>query len=200
MPTARYVQQQGGNGLNRFIKYLKDLYTACNNKWLQEQRQQTAIMQQAQYEYNKQLMTNSSQVFLMFFRDLLGQITYFDTTSMKCDVVGIYGNAYRLCLQVPIRVSCQADMPSHKTLIQLIENLITAESVLQREQLCNKAYYLQTSCCTPAEVMRYNKAVEDHICSFMQYRVGIHSINSFKAVLVVECVLDMAAMQSFCLY
>lgn len=97
-------------------------------------------------------------------------------------------------------MSCQADIPSHKTLIQLIENLIMAESVLQREQLCNKAYYLQTSCCTPAEVMRYNKAVEDHICSFMQYRVGIHSINSFKAVLAIEGMLDIDTMQSFYLY
>ena len=197
MPTARCIYQQGENGLNRFIKHLKDLYTASNNKWLQEQQQQTAIMQQAQYEYNKQLMTISSQVFLMFFRPLLGQITYFDTTSMRCDVVGIYGNAYRLCLQVPIRVNCRADMPNPKTLIQLIENLIQAENIRQRDELCNKAYYLQTSCCTPADVMRYNKAVEDHICSFMQYRVGIQGINSFKAVLAIESVLDIAAMQSF---
>lgn len=186
--------------MNKFFKHIKDLYTASNNKWLLEQQQQTAIMQQTQYEYNKQLMTNSSQVFLMFFRPLLNQITYFDTTSMRCDVVGICGNVYRLCLQVPIRVSCQADMPSHKTLVQLIENLIQAESIQQREQLCNKAYYLHTSCCTPAEVMRYNKAVEDHICSFMQYRVGIHSINSFKAVLAIESVLDIDTMQSFYLY
>lgn len=186
--------------MKKFVKRIKDLYTASNNKWLLEQRQQAAIMQQAQYEYNKQLMTNSSHLFLMFFRPLLDQSTYFDTTSMRCDVVGFCNNVYRLCLQVPIRVSCQADIPSHKTLIQLIENLIMAESVLQREQLCNKAYYLQTSCCTPAEVMRYNKAVEDHICSFMQYRVGIHSINSFKAVLAIEGMLDIDTMQSFYLY
>lgn len=186
--------------MNRFIKHLKDLYTASNNKWLQEQQQQTAIMQQAQYEYNKKLMTISSQVFLIFFRPLLGQITYFDTTSMRCDVVGIYSNAYRLCLQVPIRVNCRADMPNPKTLIQLIENLIQAESIRQRDELCNKAYYLQTSCCTPADVMRYNKAVEDHICRFMQYSIGIHSINSFKAVLAIESVLDIAAMQSFYFY
>jgi len=185
--------------LNKFIKYLKNLYTASNSKWLQNQQQQTAIMQQAQYEYNKQLMTNSSQVFLLFFRPLLNQITYFDTTSMRCDVVDINNNVYRLCLQVPIRVSCQADIPSHKTLIQLIENLITAESVLQREQLYNKAYYLQTSCCTPADIMRYNKAVEDRICCFMQYRLGI-SINSFKAVLAIEGMLDIDTMQSFYLY
>ena len=183
--------------MNRFIKHFKDLYTASNNKWLQERQQQTAIMQQAQYEYNKKLMTISSQVFLLFFRPLLGHITYLDTTSMRCDVVGICGNVYRLCLQVPIRVSCQADIPGNKTLVQLIENLIQAESIQQREQLCNKAYYLQTSCCTPAEVMRYNKAIEDHICSFMQYRIGIHSINSFKVVLAIESMLDIAAMQSF---
>lgn len=186
--------------MNRFIKHLKDLYTASNNKWLQEQRQQTAIMQQAQYEYNKQLMTNLSQVFLMFFRPLLNQITFFDTTSMRCDVVGFCGNVYRLCMQVPIRVNCRADMPNPKTLIQLIENLIQAESIQQREQLCNKAYYLQTSCCTPAEILRHNKAVDDHICCFLQYRVGIHSINAFKAVLAIEGVLDIDTMQSFYLY
>lgn len=186
--------------MNKFVKRLKDLYTASNNKWLLQQQQQTAIMQQTQYEYNKQLMTNSSQVFLLFFRPLLNQITYFDTTGMRCDVVGIYGNVYRLCLQVPIRVNCRADMPNPKTLIQLIENLIQAENIRQREQLCDKAYYLHTSCCTPAEVMRYNKAVEDHICSFMQYRVGIHGINSFKTVLAIEGVLDTDTMQSFYLY
>ena len=186
--------------MNQFIKHLKDLYTASNNKWLQEQQHQTAIMQQAQYEYNKQLMTNSSQVFLMFFRPLLNQITYFDTTSMKCDVVGICNSVYRLCLQVPIRVSCQTDIPNNKTLIQLIENLILAESIQQKEQLCNKAYYLQTSCCSPSEVMRYHKAIEDHICCFMQYRVGIHSLNSFKVVLLLECEPNINEMQSFYLY
>ena len=186
--------------MNKFIKYLKNLYTASNNKWQLEQQQQTAIMQQAQYEYNKQLMTNSSQVFLLFFRPLLNQITYFDTTSMKCDVVGICNSVYRLCLQVPIRVSCQTDMSSHKTLIQLIENLILAESIRQKEQLCNKAYYLQTSCYSPSDVMRYHKAIEDHICCFMQYRVGIHSLNTFKVVLLLECVLDTQTMQSFYLY
>ena len=183
--------------MNKFIKYLKNLYTASNSKWQLEQQQQTTLMQQAQYEYNKQLMTNSSQVFLLFFRPLLNQITYFDTTSMKCDVVGIYNNVYRLCLQVPIRVSCQADMPSHKTLIQLIENLIIAESIRLKEQLCNKAYYLQTSCCSPSDVMRYHKAIEDHICCFMQYRIGIHSLNSFKVVLLLECELNTNEMQSF---
>ena len=186
--------------MNKFIKHLKNLYTASNSKWQLEQQQQTALMQQAQYENNKQLMTNSSQVFLLFFRPLLNQIPYFDTTSMKCDVVGICNNVYRLCLQVPIRVSCQADMPSHKTLIQLIENLIIAESIRQKEQLYNKAYYLQTSCCSPADVMRYHKSLEDHICNFMQYRIGIHSINAFKVVLLLECVLDTQTMQSFYLY
>ena len=78
--------------MNTLTKHLKNLYTASNNKWLQEQRQHATIMQQAQHEYNKQLMTNSSHVFLLFFRPLLNQITYFDTTSMKCDVVGIYNN------------------------------------------------------------------------------------------------------------
>ena len=186
--------------MNKFIKYLKNLYTASNSKWQLEQQQQTALMQQEQYEYNKQLMTNSSQVFLLFFRPLLHQITFIDTTCMKCDVVGICNNVYRLCLQVPIRVSCQADMPSHKTLIQLIENLIIAESIRQKEQLYNKAYYLQTSCCSPADVMRYHKSLEDHICNFMQYRIGIHSINAFKVVLLLECVLDTQTMQSFYLY
>lgn len=185
--------------MKNIIKHIKDLYTASNNKWLLEQRQQAAIMQQAQCEYNKQLMINSSHLFLLFFRPLLNQITYFDTTSMRCDVVGICNNVYRLCIQVPIRVSCQADIPNNKTLVQLIDNLILAECIQQKEQLCNKAYYIQTSCCTPADVMRYNKAVEDRICCFMQYRIGI-SINSFKAVLAIESMLDINTMQSFYLY
>ena len=67
-------------------------------------------------------------------------------------------------------------------------------------ELAEGIHYLQTSCCTPAEVMRYNKAVENHICSFMQYRVGIHSINSFKAVLAIESVLDIETIQSFYWY
>lgn len=186
--------------MNTLTKHLKNLYTASNNKWLQEQRQHATIMQQAQHEYNKQLMTNSSHVFLLFFRPLLNQITYFDTTSMKCDVVGIYNNVYRLCLQVPIRVSCQTNVPNPKTLLQLIANLIQAENIQQKKQLCDKAYYLQASCCSPSDVMRYHKTIEDHICSFMQYKIGLHSLNAFKAVLLLECKLDTNEMQSFYLY
>ena len=186
--------------MNRFVAYLKKLYTSSNNKWHIEQQHQTALMQQSQQEYNKQLRINAGYTFLLFFRPLLNQITYFDTTSMRCDVVGMYENQYRLCLQVPIRVSCQADMPSHKTLVQLINNLITAECVQQRNQLSNKVYYLQTICYTPADVMRYNKDVDDHICCFMQHRICIPSINSFKAVLAIESVLDADIMQSFYLY
>lgn len=183
--------------MRKFIERLKAMYTISNNKWHAEQRQQAAIEQQLQYEQYKQFMKNASHVFLLFFRPLLKQITYFDTTSMRCDVVYNYCNQYRLYLQVPLRVSCQAELPSLKVLTQLIENLISTECMQRRNQLYNRGYSLQLTCNTPATIMEYNKSVQNNICSFMNYSIGVHDVNSFKAVLVVDCVLDIDAINSF---
>lgn len=191
------IMTGGTDEMGNLIKRLKDMYTASNYKWHMEQQRQAAIEQQLQFEQYKQLMENAGHVFLLFFRPILNQISYFDTTGMRCDVVSNYYNQYRLCLQVPLRVSCQAELPRPKTLAQLIENLISTECIQRRNQLYNRAYSLQLACNTPATIMEYNKSVQDNICSFMNYCVGIYAINAFKAVLVADCVLDTDTMNSF---
>lgn len=179
--------------ISNFKKWLDD----TNRQWHEQQRKETLAIVQAQMVQQQQYLANISKRFLLFFRPLLGGITFFDTVSMRCEALDAHNNVCRLWLQIPLRLGVKDKIPNDKTLAQLVGNLLVAECEQQRNYLGNSAYNLQVICCTPADMAKHNKMVADSECCFMNYKVAIRQVNSFKADLEVECILDTGLMESF---
>lgn len=186
--------------ISGFMQLIKNFCKkfAEKNEQLRRQQCETALaIRQQQATMQQEYLNNVSKQYALFFRSVLDRITYFATATMQCTVLGICNNQVRLHLQVPLRNGALNVMPNSQALAQMISNLLTMECEERRQSLENSIFNLQVTCYSSADVARHNKAVEDSTCYFMSFRISVRNINSFKADIIVDALLDVGLQESF---
>ena len=165
----------------------------------QEQQQEIALANARALEaQKKQYLYEAGKQYQRFFRPILNQMPYFDTTCMRCDAIDTDNGVDRIWLQTPM--GTQGTIPSNTVLAQMIAELLSVECEEWLHKLECKAYQLQMFCTSPADIIKYNQMVDNSICHFMSYHVQGVKTNGFKADIIIAATLDVALMQTYYLY
>lgn len=181
--------------MKNLIEDIKQWYEKSNCAYHEHQQKIAHAMATTQAAQQQQYNDYIHKQLRRFFRLTLNQMSEFDTTCMRCDVIDQRNNDYRLWLQIPSNAQCQN--VSNKALAQMIEELLSAECDQRLHNLEVKAYQLQMLCTSPEDIFKYNGIVDESVCYFMHYCVKKVKTNAFKADIVIDAVIDVCLLQSY---
>ena len=186
--------------MEKLFNGIKNWYKASNEKWHEEQRQELRKEQQKRDEMRRMQIDSMEAEYLLFFRHVLGKISWLNTVSMQCNVVAVRDDETRLVLQIQPTVGNLTKQYSLSAMGKIIQHVLHAECLQEQRMLMRQKQQLQMMWETLEQMGAHNDNVMDKSCYFMNYAVKVAEIDNFKITILVRSRLNLQLQCQHCYF